>query len=119
MMGLPIDLPVKVSVLKKVYLIDKATGRSIEYKSESSLEDSNVVSFSGCYGSIEYLFLYRGIEFAFLRQFNAELLKRTYNGFVTIEDYTICTRAVYRLEDISRPLITALDPPPRLWIINV
>ena len=35
MMNLPIQLPIDVCVLKRVHMMDKATGRSTEYKTDS------------------------------------------------------------------------------------
>ena len=97
-------------------MMDKATGRSTEYETDSD----EVISFSeGCYGHIDFLFLYREVKFAFIQQFDGALT--VLNGLVLIENCTKKSRALCCLqsEEISRPLITAVDPHPKLWIINV
>ena len=101
-MKLPIQLPVDVTVLKKIQVVDKATGRLIDYGTESD----EIISFSkDRFGQIDFLFLYQGVELVFINQFDGALSIK--NGLVLIENSTVKRRL----------LITAADHP-KLWIIN-
>lgn len=98
-MNLPLDLqsPISVSLLKKVVVKEKLTGRVIEYApSGHDLKKGNsrlVVLLNKqqpmdlSFGQIESLFLYRSITFAIVQKF--EHASRSLNGLVYINDTSV------------------------------
>ena len=127
-LNIPLQPPTAVTFFKKTCITEN-TGRIIDYKSQSrGVNSSFGCDLTGCtvvcytnssgnqYGFINKLFLYNAIEFAIIRRFDSKLTIT--NGFVLISDYTVNTEVVCPLKEVSRPLICAVDPYPKLWIIN-
>lgn len=130
-LNLPLDLqsPISVSLLKKVMVREKLTGRIIEYApSGHDLKKGNsrsVVLLNRqqptdlSFGRIESLFLYRNTTFVIVQKF--EHASCSLNGLVCISDTSICRKQILTLKTISRPLVTAMsfNESSKLWILNI
>ena len=130
-LNLPLDLqsPISVSLLKKVMVREKLTGRVIEYTpSGHDLKKGNSRSvvllnrgqpMDLSFGRIESLFLYRNTTFVIVQKF--EHPNCILNGLVCINNTSVCRKQILTLETISRPLVTAmnLNERSKLWILNI
>jgi len=97
--NLPIQPPISVSFSKKVCITEEPTGRVIEYRSitpESAINinyrDCTFVSFNSQFGYIDRLFMYRGIDFAFITKFDCVV--NISNGLVSIADITMNSQTI-------------------------
>ena len=121
--NLPIQPPISVSFSKKMCITEEPTGRVIEFRSITPESASNInyrdctfVSFNSQFGYIDRLFMYRGIDFAFITKF--DYVVNISNGLVSIADITMNSQTICRLKEVSRPLVVAMECYPQLFILN-
>ena len=113
--------PVSVCFVKRIAVVDKPTERIVEYKSDSAKQCSSIcasiVSISHSqFGQIKSLFTYRGVNFAIVQKFECAVHKN--DGLVHIADCTVNCKAMFPLEEVSRPHLIAIEHFPELWILN-
>ena len=123
-LGLPLQPPVMVTFLncKKVTLIDKPTGRAINYTlcTTNPLDFPSVVSLAIdksplTFGKLQDIFSYREKSFAIVKKINC-----TISCFYGLKCLTNCvddTSDVIPLHEISRPLALARSGSD-IWILN-
>ena len=121
-LSLPVQAPMSVRFLKKISVVEEPTGRIIEYKSSSDSTNpksicSSIVSLThDSFGQIENIFIYRGVNFVIAHKFECAVRKN--DGLVHIVDCTVNHRALFPLEEVSRPHLIAVQHIPELWILN-
>ena len=124
-LNLPVQYPVAVCFLKKVSVIDNPTGRAIDYRSANEtatcfnvvfITSQSPVTHDQQFAMIKSLFVYRGINFAILEIFKYPVHFSDGIGHVT--NCTETSRAVFPLDEVSRPLVIAIKRLPQFYILN-
>ena len=123
-LGLPLQPPVMVTFLnsKKVTLIDKPTGRAIDYTlcTTNALDFPSVVSLAIdqsplTFGKLQDIFAYREKSFAIVKKINC-----TIGGFYGLKCLSDCVdddSSIVPIDEISRPLALARSGSD-IWILN-
>lgn len=124
-LDLPLQPPVSINLLKKVMVTEKQTGRVIEYRNDLKCNSFVAVNKTGdgfnCgarFGQIQSLFSYRNNNFAVINKFECPI--DDVSGLVCITDCTVHSKAMFLLEELSRPLVVAINDSPdqKIWILN-
>ena len=122
-LALPVQAPMSVCFEKKIAVVEKPTGRIIEYKScsdsanpktnSSSIVSPTTSTTHDQFGQITSLFIYRGKHFAIMKMFECAVHKNN-DGLVRVADCTINRKTLFPLEEVSRPLLIAIEQFPEL-----
>lgn len=124
-LDLPLQPPVSINLFKKVMVTEKPTGRVIEYRNDVKCnsfvtlnKNRDGLNSEPRFGQIQSLFSYRNNNFAVIKKF--ECPTDNVSGLVCITNCTIHSKAIYLLEELSRPLVVAINESAdqKIWILN-
>ena len=122
-LNIPIQTPVSVKLFKKVLVTDKPTGRVIEYRSDLKCNsfvavNQGTLNSESRFGQIQSLFSYRAINFVSLKTFECTI--HNFSSLLQVTDCTMHSKAIYLLEEVSRPLVVAMtdSAAQEIWILN-
>ena len=113
-LSLPLQTPMEVAIHKKTTREDENTHRKIEYSSGVVLLPSSSQSPQGQYAKIDYLFSYKGVDFACVLVFANVVAK----DYLYVANTTSLRKTILPLQRLSRPLVYATANDSELWILS-